>query len=136
MTDVKLNGGCQCGAIRYQISGEPVKAAICHCSMCRRANAAPAVAWAMYQESKVTFVKGSPTTYRSSPQARRSFCTVCGTQVSFTADFISGLIDITIGSLDRPEMVIPTLHYWDSKRLPWVWLSDNLPKFPEFPPTE
>ena len=53
MPDEKLEGGCQCGAIRYQISGEPVMAAICHCAMCRRANAAPAVAWAMYQEYQI-----------------------------------------------------------------------------------
>lgn len=136
MINVQLDGGCQCGAIRYQISGEPIMAAICHCSMCRRANAAPTVAWAMYDRSQVTFIKGSPTIYKSSSEAQRGFCQVCGTQVSFTADYIPGLIDITIGSLDRPEMVTPTLHYWDSQRLPWVRISDELPKFPEFPPTE
>jgi hypothetical protein len=136
MTNIELSGGCQCGTIRYQISGEPIVAAICHCSMCRRANAAPAVAWAMYDRSQVTFIKGSPTIYKSSPDAQRGFCQVCGTQVSFTADYIPGLIDITIGSLDRPEMVTPTLHYWDSLRLPWVRIADELPKFPEFPPNE
>ena len=136
MTNEKLEGGCQCGAIRYQISGEPVMAAICHCSMCRRANGAPVVAWAMYQESKVTFGKDSPKLFASSAEAKRGFCPVCGTQISFTAEYIPGLIDITIGSLDHPEMVIPTLHYWDSRRLPWVRFADDLPRFPEFPPTE
>lgn len=136
MTDEKLEGGCLCRAIRYQISGEPVMAAICHCSMCRRANAAPAVAWAMYKESQVVFVKESPKSFASSAEAKRGFCPVCGTQICFTAEFIPGLIDITIGSLDRPEMVAPTLHYWDSRRLPWVNFLDNLPRFPEFPPGE
>lgn len=49
MSDPLLEGGCQCGAVRYRIAGRPVMAALCYCSMCRRANAAPAVAWAMYQ---------------------------------------------------------------------------------------
>lgn len=136
MTDEKLEGGCQCGAIRYQISGQPVMTAICHCSMCRRANAAPAVAWAMYQESQVAFGKATPKLFASSAEAKRGFCPVCGTQISFTAEFIPGLVDITIGSLDYPERVNPTLHYWDSRRLPWVQFADDLPKFPEFPPTE
>ena len=133
MTERDLEGGCQCGAVRYRVTGAPVMAAICHCTMCRRANAAPAVAWAMFQEAQVAFLRGRPTTYGSSPGAERGFCAVCGTQICFTAEYIPGLIDLTIGSLDEPDKVAPTLHYWESKRLPWVHLADDLPKFPEFP---
>jgi hypothetical protein len=136
MTDQELEGGCQCGAIRYRLGGEAVMAAICHCTMCRRANATPAVAWVMFQESQVAFTRGRLTTYASSAGAMRGFCSSCGTQISFTADYIPGLIDITIGSLDRPEMMPPALHYWDSKRLPWLHFADDLPRFPEFPPVE
>ncbi len=134
MTDEVHEGGCQCGAVRYRIVGDPIMTAICHCSMCRRANAAPAVAWAMFQDSQVSFVKAAPAGYESSAGARRGFCPRCGTQISFTADYIPGLIDITIGSLDRPETISPSLHYWDSKRLPWVRFADDLPRYPEFPP--
>jgi hypothetical protein len=136
MSERELHGGCQCGAIRYSITGQPLLAAICHCTMCRRANAAPAVAWAMFRESQVVLRKGAPATYASSPSAKRGFCAVCGTQISFAADYIPGLIDITIGSLDHPEMVAPTLHYWDAERLPWVHFGDDLPRYPEFPPAE
>lgn len=111
MTDTPLEGGCQCGAVRYTISGSPVLAALCHCSMCRRANAAPVVAWAMFRKPEVRFTKGAVTAYSSSPEARRGFCAACGTQISFTASYIPGLIDITIGSLDRPDAVAPSLHY-------------------------
>jgi hypothetical protein len=134
MTSPVQEGGCQCRAVRYRIVGDPLMAAICHCSMCRRANAAPVVAWAMFQESQVTVVEGALTTYESSPGGRRSFCARCGTQISFSADYIAGLIDITIGSLDHPEAIAPSLHYWDSQRLPWVELADQLPKHPGFPP--
>ena len=123
-----LTGGCQCGAVRYAIDGAPVFTALCHCTMCRRANAAPAVAWAMFQEKQVRFVTGAPSLYASSPEAKRGFCGKCGTQISFTASFIPGLIDITIGSLDKPEAVPPALHYWDSKRLPWLHVADGLPR--------
>ncbi|PPE74931.1 hypothetical protein C3942_04435 [Solimonas fluminis] len=129
-------GGCQCGNIRYRISGDPMLAAICHCTMCRRANAAPAVAWAMYAQDQVRFTGEQPQPYASSPEARRGFCPRCGTQISFTASFLPGLIDITIGSLDRPEAVAPTLHYWHSEHLGWVEFADGLPRFPELPPFE
>jgi len=63
-------------------------------------------------------------------------CSRCGTQICFTADYIPGLIDITIGSLDEPARVPPALHYWDSERQPWVEFADHLPRYAEFPPTE
>ena len=136
MTSRAQEGGCQCGRVRYRITGDPVMAAICHCSMCRRANAAPAVAWALFRELQVTVLEGTLTTYESSPGARRGFCARCGTQITFRADYIPELIDITIGSLDHPEVITPSFHYWDSKRLPWVQFADQLPRHPGFPPVE
>lgn len=136
MSETRLEGGCQCGAVRYQVAGEPVMTAVCHCSMCRRANAAPAVAWAMYREQQVTFTGGRPKSYASSADARRSFCDACGTQLSFTAAYIPGLIDLTIGSMDHPDAVTPQLHYWHSRHLAWAEFADGLPRHAEFPPME
>jgi hypothetical protein len=130
----KLEGGCQCGSVRYRITGEAIMTALCHCSMCRRACAAPAVAWAMYTESQVEFSNDDLKTYESSQGCRRGFCRQCGSQIRFTADYIPGLIDITIGSLDDPDRLAPTLHYWESRRLSWLHLADGLPRYPEFPP--
>ena len=133
MSKKTISGGCQCGQIRYALQGEPILAAICHCTMCRRANAAPAVAWAMYKETDVRFSGVPPTEYRSSADAARGFCSRCGTQISFTAEFIPGLIDITIGSLDDPNAIEPQFHYWYSKHLSWVNFEDRRPKHAELP---
>jgi hypothetical protein len=136
MSDPRLVGGCQCGAVRHAISGTPLMTALCHCSTCRRATGAPAVAWAMFKDEQVAFAGRRPAEYRSSPEAKRGFCGACGTPISFTASYIPGLIDITIGSLDRPDALAPALHYWDSKRLPWMAFAGDLPKYPEFPPAD
>ena len=136
MSDQEFSGGCQCGAIRYRISGEPIIAAICHCSTCRRAHAAPAVAWAMFADGQVTFSAAQPTQYQASTEAKRGFCPSCGTQISFTASFLPNLIDISIGSLDDPEAIKPTSHIWHSKHLSWVEFTDDLPRHPEFPPQD
>lgn len=134
MSEQTLDGGCQCGKIRYAITGEPVMAAICHCSMCRRAHSAPAVAWAMYNDTQLTFTGSDLTYFKSSEDAQRGFCGACGTQISFTANFLPNLIDISIGSLDKPDAITPVLHYWHSKRLPWAEFADGLPRHPELPP--
>jgi hypothetical protein len=106
-----LEGGCQCGAVRYTISGEPTMAALCHCTMCRRAHAVPAVAWAMFRDDQIRFIAGLPKSYAASAEGTRGFCAACGTQISFTATYIPALIDIAVGSLDQPEAISPTRHY-------------------------
>ena len=134
MTGDVFEGGCQCGAVRYHARGTPMMAAICHCSMCRRAHAAPAVGWAMFQQSQVVFTGALLREFASSEEARRGFCGACGTQISFTASFLSGLIDIALGSLDDPEAIVPQLHYWHSRHLGWAEFADGLPRYPELPP--
>ena len=67
-----FEGGCQCGAVRWRASGPPLMTAVCHCSMCRRAHAAPAVAWAMFSDAQVR-VGGQARTYASSSGARFVF---------------------------------------------------------------
>ena len=129
-----MEGGCQCGKVRYVITGEPLMIAICHCTTCRRANAAPVVAWAMFSKSQVEFPQAKPSKYSASSEAKRGFCEHCGTQLTFEATYLPGLIDITVGSLDDPESVKPSMHYWHSKHLSWAEFADALPRHPEFPP--
>ena len=32
-------GGCQCGAVRYRITGEPIALYVCHCRECQKQSA-------------------------------------------------------------------------------------------------
>lgn len=38
-----LTGGCLCGAVRYQVEGEPLYAGFCYCVDCRKASGAGVV---------------------------------------------------------------------------------------------
>lgn len=126
MTGKTLEGGCLCGAVRYRITGAPVMASVCHCALCRRASAASSIAWAMFRKEQVVF-DNPPASYVSSTVGRRSYCPACGTQLSLSASDLPGLIDITIGSLDDPEAIRPTQHYWGTRRVPWVRYAYSAP---------
>ena len=56
---VNITGGCHCGAIRYQVEGELIVHALCHCTDCRRHAGAPMVGWTMYAEDALKVTKGT-----------------------------------------------------------------------------
>ncbi len=122
-----LNGGCFCGRIRYEAGGEPFNASVCHCTICRRTSGAPFVAWFSVPRSQFR-VTGEPRRFRSSGKATRSFCSECGTPLTFERDQADE-IDITTASLDDPNGVPPADHIYASTRLGWVRLADGLPEF-------
>lgn len=126
-------GGCACGAIRYVARGKPMAVAFCHCSFCRRAAGAPLVAWAMWPMDRFEIRSGKQSVHTSSPGVQRGFCGGCGTQLTFVADFLPGLVDVTVASMDAPDRLPPSMHIWASKKLPWLELGDTLPRHSEFP---
>ena len=42
---MSIEGGCFCGAIRYEIDEGKHVVANCHCTLCRKTSAAPFVTW-------------------------------------------------------------------------------------------
>ena len=74
-------GGCHCGAVRYEVSGEAQHVALCHCSDCRKAAGAPMVAWVAFADDDFTITKGAVVTHNSSGASMRSFCGTCGKPV-------------------------------------------------------
>jgi hypothetical protein len=88
----------------------------------------------MYSTEQVVFSGATLKRFSSSADAQRGFCSNCGTQLSFTASFLPGLVDISIGSLDDPTLIAPQMHYWHSTHLSWVEFSDGLPRHQALPP--
>jgi hypothetical protein len=130
-----ITGGCHCGAIRYEVSGEALTHALCHCRDCRRHAGAPMVGWTMYPEGAVRVTKGAPKTYKSSTHARRQFCGECGTGLFYTnAEMLPGIIDIQSATYDDPERVPPRVHIQVAERIGWMKQVHALPAFERYPP--
>jgi len=125
-----LHGGCFCGFIRYAADGEPSNETNCHCSICRRVSGAPFVAWATVPAVTFRFLSGAPSSFQSSDHGTRTFCPHCGTPLTFRSSRSPDEIDITICSLEGPELLPPKDHTYVRSKLPWVMLGDALPTFP------
>jgi hypothetical protein len=130
-----IRGGCHCGAIRYEATGNAITHALCHCSDCRRHAGAPMVGWTMYRADAVIVTKGSPKTYASSEHGRRQFCADCGTGLFYTnATMLPGIIDIQSGTYDDPDAVPARVHIQVAERIAWMETAHDLPKFDRYPP--
>lgn len=122
MKRLPITGGCYCGEVRYRADAPPIYQANCHCSNCRRAIGAQAVAWITVRGTTFEFEQGSPRRYRTDTEAWRTFCADCGTSLTYEADARSDAVDITTGSLDHPEDFPPTKDVFPEEKLPWVEL--------------
>jgi hypothetical protein len=122
-------GGCLCGAIRYRAEGVGSNATLCHCATCRRAAGAPIVAWVTFPLARFAFTRGEPGRFRSSEQVERTFCTHCGTPLTYAHEAAPDDIDVTTVSLDDPAEFPPRDHTWTSDALPWLHDLDALPRF-------
>jgi hypothetical protein len=111
-----LMGGCQCGGVRYALLALPERVHICHCRMCQKAIGGPFASWAPVQQSNLAWTRGTIGTFASSSITRRGFCAKCGTPLTFQYSD-SDWIAVTIGSLDHPQEISPTLSFSIEGRL-------------------
>lgn len=133
-----LTGGCFCGAVRYRAASHTDSVAHCHCGHCRAASGAPFMTWVEVPRADLDWTDGEPGAYRHSSDWRspvtRRFCRECGTSLTYERDD-SEYLDVALGSLDEPDAVRPAHHVYESRRLEWLRLDDDLPRYPEGRPS-
>jgi hypothetical protein len=114
-----LTGGCLCGAVRYEARPDHREGYYCHCRMCQLAFGNTRAAFLNLRKDQLSWTAAQPTRYASSKIALRGFCGRCGTPLSF--EYIaSERMDLSVGSLDRPEQLKPVSHFAVESRIaPW-----------------
>jgi hypothetical protein len=122
-----IEGGCLCGAVRYEASGEPYHVVHCHCADCRRAAGAAFVTWCSFRREVFRVTQGELREVEFAGRLR-GFCPSRGTTLTFRASPKTDEVDVTVASFDQPEVATPADHIWVADhQLPWIKLADGLP---------
>ncbi|MEG3165413.1 GFA family protein [Sphingomonas sp. PB2P19] len=130
-----MEGGCQCGRVRYAVEIDDDSAYLCHCRMCQRATGGVSIAFKGVAKSALTWTTREPDRYASSPFADRGFCSACGTPLTYERPDAAGM-DLTVGSFDDPSRFVPVSHsgveswhaaWLDTTGLPTTRTEDNAP---------
>jgi len=116
-------GGCQCGKIRYALSGEPVTCYACHCTDCQTQSGAGFSLSMIVPLESLTVIQGEPAKYRRHIGERHSdqrFCSECGTRLWGNGSRAPDLAFLKPGTLDDTSWVEPIAHVWTRSAQPWV----------------
>jgi hypothetical protein len=132
--ELPLTGGCNCGAVRFEIDEPLVSAVYCHCTRCQRRTGSGAAATGSVAEGSMRVVRGEDELRGWKPQDgwEKVFCGACGSAL-FTRDPEDGRIrGVRLGTFDGDPGVRPRAHQFVAYAAPWEAIPDDgLPRFPE-----
>jgi hypothetical protein len=125
------SGQCLCGAISYEIAGPLSAPTLCHCGMCRRINGAPGAFTSAPASSYRLRGEENLNWYRSSADAERGFCRVCGSKL-FWREVGGSALDVCMGSLDAPTGLRLGKHIWARHQGDYYEIGhDGVPRYAE-----
>ena len=128
-TTMHFDGACLCGQLRLRIVAPTKWCAHCHCSLCRRAHGAAFVTWVGVAVEQFEILAGETLTwFESSPEARRGFCTRCGSSLLFESQRWPGEIHVVRAALPGEIDREPSVHAFASTAVGWCHCDDGLPR--------
>jgi hypothetical protein len=130
-------GGCACGALRYEISAEPLFQNHCQCRDCQRKSGTGHGSYLTFPRGGVT-KRGEATHWDivadSGNTKTRAFCPTCGSPVYMTFSAMPDVFTVHAASLDDPARYRPQAVTYSVRGLAWDWLYPALRKFDKMPP--
>lgn len=128
-----IQGGCLCGGVRFEISGQIFEASNCHCSMCRRHSGSAFLSMGGVKAKNMRWLSGEDLIgrFESSSGVIRLFCKRCGSTLGGTWPQWRETIWIALGTLDADPGIRPSLHIFVESKAPWFEITDTLPQHSE-----
>ena len=131
-------GGCLCGGVQYEFSGEPVFGLLCHCRDCQRQSGGAYTAGLRIPAASFRITRGEAKLYvktaDSGNQVTRAFCPECGSMLFLDVSARPDLVAIRVGTLDDPSWFRPEADIFVQSAQPWDHMNPDLPKYPAYPP--
>ncbi|MBV7260129.1 GFA family protein [Erythrobacter crassostreae] len=135
----EFTGGCQCGAVRYQIKAESLVSYACHCRECQKQSASAFGISVPVWKASVTVVGDTGVWRRPTDSGSHTdchYCKNCGTRVCHAGANRPGMITIKGGSLDSALELQPVAHIWTASKQGWVVLPVGIPQWERQPTSQ
>ncbi|RYY73083.1 MAG: aldehyde-activating protein [Gammaproteobacteria bacterium] len=130
-------GGCACKAIRYEISGDPLRSVDCQCRDCTHESGTGHASHLVFLRADVKLT-GTASTWEMTADSgnikTRGFCPTCGSPVFMTFKAKPDIFSVRAASLDDPSVYKPQVVVYRASGYVWDNIDKSLPNFETMPP--
>jgi len=129
-------GGCLCGAVRYEVEGQPLVVAHCHCEECQRGSGAGHSTGAMFPLDGFRLtgrVEAYKYTSDNGNEVTKTFCPTCGSPIFGENNGMQGYLTVTLGTIDDSTEFKAQVVIFARNQNPWDIMDQNLPTFKDQP---
>lgn len=135
----KLQGGCACGEVRYELKREPMTVHCCHCHLCQKQTGSAFVINAIIETDQLEVtgkVEAVEVPRPSVPDKPHDILRCARCKVAVFSDYgrRPGIRFVRVGTLDDPKALKPDVHIFTRAKQPWVTLPKSQPQFRDFYP--
>jgi hypothetical protein len=132
-----LDGGCDCGLIRYRLQTSPLFVHCCHCRWCQRESGASFALNAMIEADRVVLLNAQPeivdTPSHSGKGQKIARCPRC--RIAVWSNYAGAgpvLRFVRVGTLDEPDHLPPQIHIFTASKQPWFQIPPGVASVPEY----
>jgi hypothetical protein len=122
-----LQGGCLCGAVRYEITAAFVSAGYCHCTNCQRRTGTGSSANGRVPRTGFRLLRGSEQlrSFRPAEGVPKVFCATCGSALFSGAPLSDEQVAVRLGTLDGDPGIRPSYRQFTSSAIVWEPIPDD-----------
>jgi len=134
MPEIPLTGGCNCGAVRYEVTEPLARASYCHCKRCQRRSGAAASPSAHPTPGSFHIVAGEDRLklWKPADGGEKWFCGDCGSPIFGRNPSHPDAIGIRMGTFDADPGIRPSVRAFVAFAAPWEAIPDDgLPRHPQ-----
>lgn len=138
LPDFPVEGGCQCGAVRYRLTAAPLSVYRCHCKDCQRFSGSTHAMSMVVRTETLELITGTPAIYEKRADSGRIAhmhqCGVCGSKLWNAPATPAETLVLKPGTLDDMNWAEPIGNIWTASKAPWVEINPDEPNYSGQPP--
>jgi hypothetical protein len=122
-----LIGGCNCGAVRFEVTEPLVAATYCHCTRCQRRSGAAASPTARPAPGSFRVLAGEDAlrAWKPEPGWEKWFCGECGSALFSRNPADHDQVGIRMGAFDSDPAIRPTTRQFVAYAASWEEIPDD-----------
>ena len=136
MSRDSYKGGCLCGKVRFEITGEIQDIVYCHCSLCRKAQGSAFATNGNVDLEKFAFISGEAEMngYESTPGQTKYFCQYCGSPIISKKKSAPDMVRVRLGVIESTITERPMAHIFVTSKAVWDEIAGDLPQYESYEP--